>query len=608
MHLFRSEVTNMTNYIASVLGVILAVTNATAVEPGAAPVPARTYLDQGWSDEDRDWFYNTTQGSRLVPYHWFLALEQMDSDQLFMEDRHIEQLGFLPGYKSDRNPDRLPIGFAKDEDTVERAFDLKLTQLMLGIEREDIPKIAEAKSRNDNPDRLPLLTILDKPRKPELENFPKEKSWLGLTCAACHTGVIESGEQRIYVDGAPSMAEMTLLLEGIVASLYATLNDENSKFDRFADRVLGSSATLEDRERLRAAVVEYTTGLEGFAERSHPVNPFGYGRLDAFGILLNEIAGTAINVPENWRRPNAPVSYPYLWHTPDLDWVQWNGLAHSTLARNTGEVLGVFADLRLDDLTNIRTSANIRNLFALEERVKTLKPPQWPEAVLGKIDADLVEHGKSLYVQHRCVQCHNLPPYPMVNPPPPPPPLRSVIEIVMTPLQEVGTDPSMAVNIVARTGKTGPFKAALNGAEDIPIGTLFGVAVGTVLTSEFERLQIPPQQRFVMNDRRGSKTPTAEHLASYKARPLSGIWATAPYLHNGSVASLYELLLPPAKRQPKFHVGSRIFDSAKVGYRSDAGGFELNTDLPGNRNSGHYYGTEINDADRKALVEYLKTL
>ncbi len=122
-------------------------------------------------------------------------------------------------------------------------------------------------------------------------------------------------------------------------------------------------------------------------------------------------------------------------------------------------------------------------------------------------------------------------------------------------------------------------------------------------------------------------TPYAS-LLSYKARSLNGIWATAPYLHNGSVPTLYDLLLPqnpedakdPIKAAPcvpnpdyrpcKFMVGSREFDPEKVGLKSS--GYDrlsFNVRLPGNSNGGHEYGTKVlSKEDRLDLLEYLKTL
>lgn len=102
-------------------------------------------------------------------------------------------------------------------------------------------------------------------------------------------------------------------------------------------------------------------------------------------------------------------------------------------------------------------------------------------------------------------------------------------------------------------------------------------------------------------------------LPCYKARSLNGIWATAPYLHNGSVRTLRDLLLPASMREKKFKVGSREFDAVNIGFK-DAGDFEYDTTKPGNSNSGHdgpKYGSNVflNDpAKMNALLEYLKAL
>jgi hypothetical protein len=102
-------------------------------------------------------------------------------------------------------------------------------------------------------------------------------------------------------------------------------------------------------------------------------------------------------------------------------------------------------------------------------------------------------------------------------------------------------------------------------------------------------------------------------LFAYKARPLDGIWATAPYLHNGSVPTLYDLLLPAAERPKSFNVGTREYDPAKVGYVSaptaPGNGFTFDTTKRGNSNVGHDYqvGT-LTEEQRLALVEYMKTL
>jgi hypothetical protein len=103
---------------------------------------------------------------------------------------------------------------------------------------------------------------------------------------------------------------------------------------------------------------------------------------------------------------------------------------------------------------------------------------------------------------------------------------------------------------------------------------------------------------------------------AYKARPLTGIWATAPYLHDGSVPTLYDLLLPAAQRPKSFFTGTREFDPVRVGYvtaPSAENDFLFETQeagnaKAGNSNSGHEFGTTLNEDQRKALIEYLKTL
>jgi hypothetical protein len=117
-------------------------------------------------------------------------------------------------------------------------------------------------------------------------------------------------------------------------------------------------------------------------------------------------------------------------------------------------------------------------------------------------------------------------------------------------------------------------------------------------------------------------------LLAYKGRPLNGIWATPPFLHNGSISSLYELLLPPNQRAKAFAVGTREFDPERVGFvtnetsaqyrsarASQENSFVFNTrgpdgaSLAGNSNSGHDYGNaNLSEDERWALVEYMKAV
>jgi hypothetical protein len=99
----------------------------------------------------------------------------------------------------------------------------------------------------------------------------------------------------------------------------------------------------------------------------------------------------------------------------------------------------------------------------------------------------------------------------------------------------------------------------------------------------------------------------------YANQPLDGIWARAPYLHNGAVPTLRDLLDPPDARPKAFYRGDDVFDPTKVGFVHDiaeeAGHrfFRFDTSQPGNGNGGHVYGVTLRDADKNAIVEYLKT-
>jgi len=105
-------------------------------------------------------------------------------------------------------------------------------------------------------------------------------------------------------------------------------------------------------------------------------------------------------------------------------------------------------------------------------------------------------------------------------------------------------------------------------------------------------------------------------LDGYLAQPLNGIWLTGPYLHNGSVPTLDDLLKPADQRPVAFVRGLELIDLGKGGYAAPqcrpedhAGpGFCYDTRLKGNNNGGHQYGTALTEAERRALVHYLLTL
>jgi len=562
--------------VAATISLMLAGACASTVAVAApGDNKATVYLDQGWSNAERNQFYFTPQGSYLIPYAWFLALEQAHNRKPFNDSKHIARTGYLvddQAYTAS-NPDGLPVGFAR-------------------------------------------------------EPVANGDAWLGYTCAACHTGEVHFKGNSIRVDGAPTLADFTLFNQRLIDALQATLAQPR-KFERFAQQVL-TDPSETNKAALRAQAAEQLGAMEQIFQRSTPNTPYGNGRVDAFGIIMNEIFVRDLHQPLNVKVPNAPVSYPFLWGTPQLDWVQWNGSANNPFGRNVGEVLGTFGQVALTGpIAQLGTNtARARELFVLENLVAKLTPPQWPEALLGKIETEKAARGRTLYSEYRngdpsCESCHALRDasgqYPLT---PAAENLFGVrfVETQMIGLADIGTDPLMALNFATRSAFTGELApllpAPFTGASALPAPVLLSITVGMAANYGIATAQPPfaAAEKAALIGYRikapGLPPYRPKNLVAYKARPISGIWATAPYLHNGSVPNLHELLLPPAERVTVFDVGSYAFDAEAVGYvteRQDQS-FRFDTRLPGNSNAGHDYGTDLTADQRWDLIEFLKTL
>jgi mono/diheme cytochrome c family protein len=190
----------------------------------------------------------------------------------------------------------------------------------------------------------------------------------------------------------------------------------------------------------------------------------------------------------------------------------------------------------------------------LESFIAKLEPPPFP----GRIDAELARRGGQVFAV-ACSGCHAE---------------NGTRTGTAIPLAEIGTDPEHVLawrqqnadrmNAVVRL--LGASNADVQGAQD-----------------------------------------------GYVARPLVGVWLLGPYLHNGSVPTLSDLLSPPGQRPGIFYRGYDVVDPEKVGFVSTgpqaaARGFRFDTALRGNGNGGHQYGADLSEADKRALLEYLKTL
>jgi hypothetical protein len=568
-------------------------------EPASGAPQVLKYAEQNWSAADRDAFYTTSQGSVMMPYAWFRALRRVDVDEPFAGDQ-LQRYGYLPNAKSTRNPEGLPVGFVITGNTT--------------------------------------------------------SGDLGLTCAACHTAQLEYEKDGVTyalrLDGAPTNADFQSFLSDLTAAARATLADPG-RFTIFARAVLHGGYSTSRATQLKIDFGAWVKRFGEFMDASLPPSPWGPGRLDAFGMIFNRVAGLDLGLPHNIKIADAPVSYPFLWNASRQDRTQWNGgvpngLYIQALGRNTGEVLGVFARfnprrivppiLGAPPVVSYRNnSVDFDGLQVLEEKIVKLRPPPWPKDIFG-LDEELARKGEALFTTH-CKSCHSSDQ-----------PSKEVLNAWATPVNAVGTDPKMARNAerlvdtgilegsIVPLGTIGETLDSSAKAHDVLAVSVVGIQLDQAVV-EIERLQpnglwralredlgrLGPDQGIDIKQIKqvtdlirtrlsGLFRPPAPDQASaaYEARALHGIWATAPYLHNGSVPNLWELLTPARERKKTFMVGSRVFDPKNVGYVTDRSPFQNGTfvadaeNANGNGNGGHEYGTNLSAEERWALIEYLK--
>ncbi len=633
---------------AARLGVIALFAGFAAPLPAAAQLVQNSIckddlfcLDQGWTDEQRAWWYTTSQGSRLLPLDWALALEVPDSTDRYFGRDNMQALGYLDNPASDANPHGLALGFAVDHDPSRRA------DLMCDV----FPETCAARTMR--------------------------KAWVGLNCAACHTAEITLADKRVRIEGAPASADFQGFIDGVLFSLEATAADD-AKFDRFADNVLTPSALPDARASLKTQLDEQIAWRRLLFEKNRTPLVHGHARLDAQGYILNKITSVSGSGVDMFPSPSdAPVSYPFVWNTAQQKQIQWNGIAKNflefelfgektdfgALVRNTSEVIGVFAHIESYNrraFKGYRSSLRLRNMVELERLLGKLKSPVWPSDVLPPLDADAVARGRILFEgKADCARCHaHLGPHDLVSP----------AQDQMTPLAEVNTDVFTACNTFLHESVAGNFEDQWEFAytgdvireQDFTRKMLVNAAVGSIVSQTpsifgliFNDLFNGARARFLAfteslteylpgvddqlkKDQAQICLTQTDDILAYKARPLNGIWATAPYLHNGSVPTLYDLLLPakvantsdagtPAMvsatdgpfRPETFGVGQQGFDPVDVGFSQNAPDIrfvfnvrdENGAPIPGNFNSGHDYGNAtLTEEERRDLVEYLKSL
>ncbi|MBM3552839.1 MAG: hypothetical protein FJX45_14010 [Alphaproteobacteria bacterium] len=549
--------------------------------PGAGP----------WDEKAWNEYYSTSQGSRLIPFDWIKALKQADG-QPFLADG-FARYGYLPNPASPTPG--LPVGFV----------------------------VADGA--------------------------------LGPTCAACHTRQIEVEGKAYRIDGGPALADIGALWADLDVAVGKVLGDPTN-FSDFARAVLGSGYDPSKEAKLRAEVELWHARHHAITEAGLPKDkPWGAGRIDAVGMIFNRLAGLDIGpapthiILGNMRKADAPVRPPFLWNAPRQDHTQWPGFADNgdailAMARNVGQVYGVFGEFFPEkDATHLlgfnyvkNNSVDFNGLIELERLTERIGPPKWP----WPVDKTLAGQGKLIYQrpyeQGGCADCHGIDQGQprLLNP-----------DTWCTPILDVGTDareyqyfaPDWQVDTGALAGAAIPFLSPPLGGTAAPASILATAMRGAILqhfipitVNRLERRRVDVAMAILkplIEELQGvikipgapgagrwacRRAPELDGKFKYEARVLEGVWAAAPYLHNASVPSLAELLKPPQARVDDFKVGP-AYDIAAVGVAAQqpASAFAMKSDC--NRGSGvshcgHDFGTALSDTEKRALLEFLKTL
>jgi mono/diheme cytochrome c family protein len=537
---------------------------------GQASTDQIIYLDQGWSKEVREGYYHISQGSTVLPYDIFLNLEVADGQELFRSNTNSERYGLTPDSADPKaNPDGLPVGLSKTVTT----------------------------------------------------EGPWKGEDVGLTCAACHNTELYYKGKRIRIDGGVgNHFDIEAYLSALDDAMQNTLTD-SAKFDRLAARLGASSSEAKSDLRKR---------FEGAADRVHNYRtrvlvtpyPWGPSRMDAISLIVNRVTSVAPDIPQNWTAPLAPTKPPFLWNAPQGSWTQWRGAQQDPIARNLIETMGVYMPMDLTAKSPKEglydSNARLKNIEEIEDWLTHLAPPKWPEEVFGKIDRAKAAQGKALFASH-CAECHNSYPYTWTEPNKYG---KRFLEVGLIPEKYVGTDRMQFEDLrpLVMTAQLAPnLPGPLKDKILVPQGYLYYGLSESILHVALAKINQTPEEAVKMHGYRELPVPRPSEVPHYKAAPREGVWATPPFMHNGSVPNLYEMLVPAGQRTKKFYLG-REFDPIKVGVDTSgqSGTYLVDTTLIGSSNSGHSFenaplgngviGPLLTDEERWAIVEYLKSI
>ena len=580
-------------------------------------------LDNGLTDSEREEFFHLTTGSELFPLRWMQNLINPETGELFLENPG--RFGLIPGPS---NPDGLPIGL-----TAADSSDIRSRGKMVGINCSachtghltyegqqlvivggsslfDVERFLSelylaAEKTAQTPDMLVSFVHRLRQHRQDREQSPPAASDRILSHLVRDSAALSDLTEtfrslaRNAVDAeadellrsfsrreTQTQEEVrSVLLYGFEEDVRNALEDSLRAVDTDSADVTEDQKKQDIKQltqdffivaRLLSGRIAFARDLAGLWKHNLPSTRGGPGHRDNIEVNRPLLFRT-----KSEQQAAGPCGPPPFFMLQGVRWTDWDGHARSTTDCH------LLAALSWGSVSSPETPSStvpIANLARFEQLAGKLKSPVWPEDEFGELNAGQIQAGESVFRKH-CAQCHRPE---MVD-------AQDVPHGSVYPLSEIGTDPLRLQNYLQPLDRQN-YSQVLQQSSQNDLGAASQPtnhsAEDTVLLSERH-----PNRRQDSN--------------GYVARRLEGIWATAPYLHNGSVPSLKHLLLPAAFRPNRFSIHRAEYDTKSVGLILDISQsheFLFDTSLPGNSNSGHEYGTALNQTRKNALLEYLKSL
>ena len=372
---------------------------------------------------------------------------------------------------------------------------------------------------------------------------------VGLTCAACHTATyrVDGRDKPTIVPGGPSSK---FDVQAYLQFLQNCANDPRFNADTLMQEI-SYNHRFSPIEGLLYRCLVIAQTKQALLEQKREFSwmdsrpRWGPGRTDFFNLVKFRLLG----MPVDNTIGNSDMMSIWNRQAHGGPALHWDGL-ESSLTETIR--MGAIAD------GATKQSVNITCLERIEKYISNLSAPAYPFA----IDHELAARGQQIFQEQQCYVCHA-------------PGGQRAGQIIPLTEPDLGTDRH---RIEMWT------QEAADRYNHFSDGYSWGF--------HHVRKVVPE---------------------GYQAVLLDGLWLRAPYLHNGSVPTLKDLLTTPADRPKKFYRGYDVLDQQDVGFVStgpDAArlGFEYDTSLPGNSNQGHTFGTNLPDDQKRALIEFLKTL